>query len=104
MEEENGKQKLCGLVPLSYRLLAGAAILHPVILALIFFSPNSSISGRTFILLGWPWFVWPIVLLIHPARSLRRWLIPVGIGFLLFLPSLTGIFFITIWKFNGFGH
>jgi hypothetical protein len=87
-------------VPLSYRLLAGATVIHPTILLLIFFSKIT--SARIFILLGWVWFLWPIILLIHPARSLRRWFIPVGIGFLLFLPSLFGVFTMTMWKINGF--
>ena len=89
-------------LPWSYCLLAGTMIIHAAIMSICFMTglgPKSSI----FILLGWLWFIWPIVLLIHPARSLRRWIIPSGIGFLLFMPSLIGIFVMTIWKFgNGF--
>ena len=88
MSEVTEKQKLQMPAPLTYRILAGAAILHALILMLTikFNLGMDIISGRTWVVLVWVWFLWPIVILIHPARSLRRWLLPVGVGILLLAP------------------
>src|SRR6266480_4177253 len=102
MKEEIEKQEKQTSAPLTYRILAGAAILHALILMLMIRLSLNIISGRTWIVFVWFWFLWPIVLLIHPARSLRRWLLPVGVGILLLIPCWFEIAAFTAWRINGF--
>jgi hypothetical protein len=102
MKQEIEQQKSQGHVPLSYRLFAGGTIIHAAILFLIIWLPHEFSVRKAILLLGWLWLLWPIVLLVHPARSLRRWLIPVGIATLLLIPCWFTIVTITIWSFNGF--
>ena len=102
MEIENEKQKVQTPAPLTYRIIASATILHALILMLLIRFNLPIISGRTWIVLVWLWLLWPIIILIHPARSLRRWLIPVGVGILLFIPCWFEIAAFTAWRINGF--
>jgi hypothetical protein len=102
MEEEIEKQKMQTPVPLTYCILAGATILHALILTLMIRLNLNIISGRTWIVLVWFWFLWPIVISIHPARSLRRWLFPVVTGILLLVPCWFEILVFTSWRIDGF--
>ncbi len=103
--EQLEEQKAKGSAPLTYRLLAGAMILQATYLLVIVWIPSIPpylASKRIVLTVGWLWFLWPIILLAHPARSLRRWIIPVVIGFLLLLPCLFALFALTVWSINGF--
>ena len=104
MSEVTEQQKLHMPAPRTYLILAGAAILHALILMLTikFNLGKEIISCRRWVVLVWFWFLWPIILLIHPARSLRRWLIPVGVGLLLLLTCWAEIYVFTAWSIDGF--
>ncbi len=102
MEKEIEKQKMQNLAPMTYRILASVAILHALSLTLMNKLNISPVSGRTWIVLVWLWFFWPIILLIHPARTLRRWLLPVGVGILLFVPCWFEILAFSAWRIKGF--
>lgn len=71
-------------------------MLHSLIVLLILFSflflsldyGDSKIGAILYC--GWMifstlWFAWPIILLVHPGRSWRRVLVPVGAGYLFYL-------------------
>ncbi|MEA4949343.1 MAG: hypothetical protein VB068_06790 [Petrimonas sp.] len=101
MEDKSEKRQNQSSALITYRILAIATILHAAILTMIqLYFPI--ISGRAWILFVWLWFLWPVILLIHPSRSLRRWLIPVGISILLFIPCWFEIAALTAWRIKGF--
>ena len=102
MDEETEKQQKQIPLPMTYRILAEAAILHALSLTLMIKLNVNPVSGRTWIVFVWLWLIWPVVLLIHPARTLRRWLLPVGVGILLLFPCWFEIAAFTAWRIKGF--
>jgi hypothetical protein len=59
------------------------------------------ISGRAWTLVAWVWLLWPMVLIIHPARSLLRVALPSAIGLLILAPCIPVLFAYTAWSFQG---
>ena len=54
------------------------------------------------LILQWLWFLWPLVLVAHPARSPQGVIVPVGVGLLLVVPNALWLWTYTAWAFNGF--
>jgi hypothetical protein len=48
-------------------------------------------------------FLWPVLLALHPNRSLVRFAVPVGLGIALLIPCAQAIYAFTAWTIGGFG-
>jgi hypothetical protein len=84
-------------------ILAVAHALTVLFIWLAMFKFNSDwVSGKTWVVFAWFWLVWPLILALHPARSTRRLVIPLGISILLFLPCAPTIAAFTAWSIGGF--
>jgi hypothetical protein len=90
----------------AFLALAVAAVLHALLVALLwvgeFYFDISIVPARAWLVLAWAWLIWPVVLLLHPDRSLSRVLIPCFIGVALLGPCLSTIWSVTAWAIVGF--
>ena len=48
------------------------------------------------------WLLWPLVLFLHPARTVSRVLVPVILGGVLLLPCALPLYAFLCWSTNGF--
>ncbi len=90
----------------NFRYLAAGAVVHAALIAVLWggevYLDISVIPGRAWLIFSWLWHVWPVVLLLHPERSLLRVLVPSLIGLGLLAPCLTTIWSFTAWAVGGF--
>jgi len=93
-------------VPHQFRALAGGAIVHALIVLLlwlgVFHAGLDLIPGRWWLLLFWSWPVWPLLLVLHPVRTFTRVAVPVAIGLALLAPCFPMAFAFTVWTLRGF--
>ena len=80
----------------THRILGWCCVLHSLLALLLLFSflflsldyGDSKIGAilySAWIIFSTLWFVWPVILLVHPARSWRRVLVPIGVGYLFYM-------------------
>ena len=93
-------------VPHQFRALAAAAIAHALIVLFlwfgIFYADLDLIPGRWWLLLFWSWPVWPLLLVLHPVRTIKRVAVPVAIGIALLVPCFPTAFAFTAWALGAF--
>jgi hypothetical protein len=76
----------------SYYLIGAFTVLHGALLLLRATEclpdvlQHWNLNRRLWIALALLWFVWPIALLLHPARSWRRFVVPVVVSLLFLVP------------------
>ena len=89
-----------------FRVLIAATIVHALIVLLLwlgmFYAHLELISGRWWVLLVWLWFVWPLLLVLNPARTLKSVAVPVYIAVALMVPCIPAAFALTAWSLVGF--
>jgi hypothetical protein len=89
-----------------YRLLAAMAIAHAFVALLIWLgvcmANTQFMPARAWSVLVWLWLVWPLVLALHPARSLKRFAVPLLVGLALLAPCIPVAFMFTAWAIGGF--
>lgn len=89
-----------------FRALAGGAIMHALIVLLVwlsvFYFDLDLVSGQWWLLLFWSWPVWSLLLILHPVRSFKRVAVPVSIGIALLVPCIPTAFAFTVWTLGGF--
>ena len=90
----------------SFHRLALLAICHASVVLLlwvgVFNADLQLISERSWLILAWLWLAWPLLLALHPARSLRRVSVPLIIGTVLLIPCAPTMFALTVWAIGGF--
>ena len=89
-----------------FRVLAVAAIAHALIVLLlwlgVFYADLDFIPGHRWLLMFWAWLVWPLLLILHPARTFKRVAVAVAICVALLVPCLYTAFALTAWALGGF--
>jgi hypothetical protein len=77
----------------AYHLLGACAILHSALLLLRATEtlpeglPQWSVNDRFWIALALLWFLWPVVMALHPGRSRLRFTVPIFLSLLFLVPS-----------------
>jgi hypothetical protein len=93
-------------MPQPYRALSVAAVVHALVVLLlwlgVFYAHWDLIPGRWWLLLMWLWLIWPVLLTLHPARTLRRVAVPAALGAALLGPCLPTAYAFTTWVIGGF--
>jgi hypothetical protein len=88
------------------RLLVLLAVGHAFLVLFVwwamFYVNVELFSARAWLVGAWLWAVWPFILVLHPARSLLRVSIALGIGALMLAPCAPTIFAFTVWAISGF--
>jgi hypothetical protein len=88
------------------RLLGLLSIAHAAMVLVdwwgVHYAHFSIFFGRTWLVLAWLWLAWPLILGLHPVRSVSLALVPSAIGGLLLAPCVPTIFALTIWSVRGF--
>jgi|SRR5450631_442267 len=89
----------------AYRALATIMIVHALlillfVLSLIYFD-FAVIPGRAWLILSWLWFIWPLVLLLHPDRSVLRVLAPCLVSIALLAPCAPLVWALTVLAIGG---
>ena len=89
-----------------YSLLALLAVAHAgAVLTVWLLRPRDGgllISPQVWIGFAWAWLVWPVLLALHPSRSLVGFVLPVALGVALLTPCAQAIFALTAWTIGGF--
>jgi hypothetical protein len=89
--------------PRGFLALAVAAIAHALLLlGMDNYAEWNFVSTRCWLLLFWLWPLWPLLLVLHPARTLKRVSAPVVIGIALLVPCIPTAFMFTAWTIFGF--
>ena len=90
----------------THRRIAGIAVAHALLgLAtwfVTFHVQTPLIQARHWLILVWLWLLWLPVLALHPGRTLRGVLVPLGIGLLVLAPCVPTLFTFTTWSIRGF--
>lgn len=60
------------------------------------------VTAKLWLLLQWSWFLWPIILSVHPERSVRGVVVPVAVGLVLLVPNVFWLYAFSAWSINGF--
>ena len=93
-------------MPAGFRTLAVSAVVHAAVVLAIWLAQFAGdlyvIPARWWLGLAWLWIVWPVLLVLHPARTTKRVLVPLAIGVVLLLPCASTIFTFTVWAVEGF--
>jgi hypothetical protein len=89
-----------------YRMLSAMTIAHALIVLLLWLTVLMAdaqlISARLWLALFCLWLVWPLGLVLHPARSLKHVAVPSLIGLALLAPAMPVAFSFTAWSIGGF--
>jgi hypothetical protein len=88
----------------AHRWLAIASVSHAATVFIIWLTAinHPLIPPKLWIVIGWLWFLWPIVLSFHTGRSLSRVLVPTIIGLAFLAPCLPSLAAFTAWNIHGF--
>ena len=93
-------------MPSGFRALAAGAVMHAVVVLVLwlveFVGDIHVIPARWWLTVAWVWLVWPVLLVLHPGRTLKRVAVTLGIGAVLLLPCASTIFTFTVWAIEGF--
>lgn len=96
------------LSPQSFQVLAVLCVAHALLVLGLWighaFAGASPLSGQAWLTLAWLWLVWPLLLVLHPARSRRRIFVPVFIGVVLIAPCMATIFLFSAWALDSSGR
>src|SRR6185436_7886003 len=71
-----------------YRVFAVSCVVHALAVsafwAAMFVANLDLLPGKVWLALAWLWLVWPVALMLHPGRSLRRiaWRVFIAVGLL----------------------
>ena len=91
---------------MSYRIIAFSCVIHALaVLAFwtaLFVVNLDLIPGNVWLALAWLWLIWPIVLALHPGRTLKRIAWPVLVAIGLLVPCVPVVFTFTLWAVQGF--
>jgi hypothetical protein len=89
-----------------YRLLAAMAMAHAFVALLIwlavFTADTQLIPARVWAAFVWLWLVWPVLLALHPGRTLKRLAIPLLVSLALLAPCIPVALMFTAWAIGGF--
>jgi len=89
-----------------YKILAGFAIAHAALVLLVwlgvFYADLHVLSAKVWLTLVWLWLLWPLVLALHPGRSLLRFVVPIVLGAVVLAPSIPTAYAFTSWTVFGF--
>ena len=91
----------------THRVLASLAVAHSMtVLAFWLLADRTGgsfvVRSSVWVTFAWLWLVWPIVLVVHPGRSVARVALPVGLSVLLLAPCVEMVLMFTSWIFKGF--
>lgn len=90
-----------------HRWLSMASVIHAgIVFGIWLMAENQCVAmpvpPKFWAVIFWLWFLWPLVLSLHPGRSLSRVFGPTIIGFVFLIPCLTTLVAFTAWGIHGF--
>ena len=91
----------------THRVLASLTVGHSMgVLAIWLLADRAGrslvVRPSVWVMFAWLWLAWPIVLAVHPGRSMARVVVPVGVSALLLAPCIEMVLMFTSWIFKGF--
>ena len=92
-------------MPRSFRILIVGGIAHAAFVLILWVGMMRAelqiLSGPEWLAFAWFW-LWPIAIVLHPARRLWRVAVPIVAGAALLVPCARTIYTFTAWSINGF--
>ena len=92
--------------PRLFRVLSATVIAHASIVLMLwlgmFYADLRFISGRWWLLFVWLWPLWSLLLMLHPARTVKHVAVPVVIGIALIMPCVPTALAFSVWALKGF--